>query len=76
MILLDHKMPEFDGLQTLEVLKNLETYELPPIVAITANVFIGVEEIYYRAGFNDYLAKPINIDDLNKLIVKYFKKDE
>lgn len=74
IIFLDHMMPEMDGIKTLEILKKLEDYTLPPVVALTANAITGMKEMYLSAGFDEYLSKPINMAELNKLINKYFEK--
>ncbi len=74
IIFLDHMMPEMDGIQTLHILKKLDGYDMPPIVALTANAITGMKEMYLREGFDEYLSKPININDLNKIIYKYFEK--
>lgn len=72
MIFLDHMMPEMDGIKTLHILKKLDGYDLPPIVALTANAITGMKEMYLKEGFDEYLSKPINVAELNKLINKYF----
>lgn len=74
IIFLDHMMPEMDGIETLHILKKLDGYELPPIVALTANAITGMKEMYLKEGFDEYLSKPINIAELNKLINRYFDK--
>lgn len=74
MIFLDHMMPEMDGIETLHILRKLDGYELPPIVALTANAITGMKEMYLKEGFDEYLSKPINISELDKLINKYFNK--
>lgn len=74
IIFLDHMMPEMDGIQTLHILKKLDGYDIPPIVALTANAITGMKEMYLKEGFDEYLPKPININDLNKIIYKYFEK--
>ena len=74
MIFLDHMMPEMDGIEVLHILKKLDGYDLPPIVALTANAITGMKEMYLREGFDEYLSKPINLSELNKVITKYFKK--
>ena len=71
LIFLDHMMPEMDGVATLNALKESGS-TIPPIIALTANAYSGIREKYMEEGFNDYLAKPINYKDLNKLIHKYF----
>ena len=73
LILLDHMMPDMDGIATLNAMKT-STKELPPVIALTANSYSGIREKYIEEGFDDYLAKPINYRDLNKLIRKYFKE--
>lgn len=72
LILLDHLMPELDGIETIRILKKLNL-NLPPIVAMTANVVTELKDTYFKEGFNDYISKPIDIKELNKLMKKYFK---
>lgn len=74
MIFLDHMMPDLDGIKTLHIIKKLQDYEIPPVVALTANAITGMKEMYLREGFDEYLSKPINMSELNKLINKYFGK--
>ena len=76
MIFLDHMMSEMDGIEVLHILKKLEYYDIPPIVAMTANAITGMKEMYIKEGFDEYLPKPINSEELNKLILKYFKEEE
>ncbi len=72
LIFLDHMMPGMDGIETLNALKDIKQ-NLPPIIALTANSFSGVKETYVNAGFTDYLAKPINRNELNKLLITTLK---
>ena len=74
IIFLDHMMPEIDGIETLNVLKKLDGYKLPPIVALTANAIAGMKEKYLEAGFDDYLSKPINRNELNRVVNRFFRK--
>ena len=67
-------MPEMDGIETMKILKKLDVYNIPPIVALTANAITGVKEMYLNEGFDEYLSKPININELDKIIEKYFEK--
>ena len=76
IIFMDHMMPEMDGIQTLHILKKLEGYTIPIVVVLTANAIAGMREMYLNEGFDDYLSKPINIQELNKIILKYFNKKE
>ena len=71
MIFLDHMMPEMDGITTMKLLK-ASGYSIPPVIALTANSYDGIKEKYISNGFSDYLSKPINFKDLNKIIIKFF----
>ena len=77
LIILDHKMPEVDGIELLHILKRLgESYKIPPIIVLTANAMIGAKNMYLQEGFDEYIAKPINILELNAVINKYFVKSD
>ena len=76
IIFLDHMMPELDGIEVLHVLRKLDGYDLPPIIVLTANAITGMKEMYINEGFDDYMSKPINISELDKLINKYFRKKD
>ena len=73
-IFMDHMMPEMDGVETLHVLKKLDGYTLPPIIALTANAIAGMKEMYMSEGFDEYLSKPINTHELDRIVNKFFKK--
>ena len=74
VIFMDHMMPEMDGIETLHVLKQLDGYKLPPIVALTANAIAGMKEMYLSEGFDEYLSKPINTHELDRIVNKFFQK--
>ena len=73
-IFMDHMMPELDGIETLHILKKLDGYTIPPIIALTANAIAGMKEMYLNEGFDDYLSKPINVNELDRVVNKVFKK--
>lgn len=78
IIFLDHMMPKMDGIETLQRMrkdkanKNLET----KVVCLTANAISGAREDYIVAGFDDYLAKPIDPLRLEEMILSYLQKDK
>ncbi|MGN0132192.1 MAG: ATP-binding protein [Lachnospiraceae bacterium] len=84
MIFLDHMMPEMDGIETLQNMKEL--VDNPnrgiPVIMLTANAIVGAKEEYMEAGFTDYLTKPIRETELLEMLLKYlpgdlvFKKQE
>lgn len=73
MILLDHMMPGKDGIETLHELRsqgdnpNNDT----PTVCLTANAISGARDQYIEAGFKDYLTKPIDSNELEKMLFTY-----
>ena len=74
IIFLDHMMPDMDGVATIRAM--LATgLKLPPIVALTANSYTGLKEEYLAQGFSDYLQKPIDFKQLNKIINNFFKEN-
>ena len=73
IIFLDHMMPEMDGIETVKIIKRLDDYEIPPIVALTANAMNGMEEKYLSEGFDCYLSLPINTQELDRIIHRFFE---
>lgn len=78
LILIDHMMPGMNGLETLGFIRerddsrNKET----PCVMLTANAFNGAREMYEKAGFSDYVTKPIECDKLERTISRLLPKDK
>ena len=67
VILMDVKMPEMDGLETTLAIRRMKVNQ-PFIIAITANVMSTDREECLKAGMNDYITKPICVDEvMNKL---------
>ena len=73
LILMDDMMPNMSGVETLHKLKEIDGF-ITPVVALTANAVTGMKEKYLNDGFDDYLAKPINRDELNNIVAKYLNK--
>ena len=72
IVFLDHMMPEMDGVATIKALY-ATGYKLPPIIALTANSYTGLETEYISQGFSGYLQKPIDFKELNKIINGIFR---
>ena len=72
LILLDDMMPKMTGTETLKQLKQIEGFNTP-VVVLTANAISGIKEKYLKEGFHDYLAKPIEKEELYKVLSKYLK---
>lgn len=72
LIFLDHMMPELDGIETLEIIKEQRLVdEATKIVILTANAINGAKEQYLKVGFDDYLSKPIEVEKLENILRKY-----
>lgn len=72
LILLDDMMPNMSGTETLQELKKLDNFNTKVIV-LTANAVSGMKEKYLSSGFDDYLAKPIEKNELNRVLKEYLK---
>ena len=70
LILMDDMMPHMSGVETFQKLKLMEDFNIP-IVILTANALSGMRENYLGMGFDDYLAKPIDRLELNRVIKKF-----
>ena len=70
LILLDDMMPKMTGGETFVKLKEIEGFNTP-VVILTANAITGMREQYLSEGFDDYLAKPIEQLELNRVMKKY-----
>jgi CheY-like chemotaxis protein len=75
IVFMDHMMPEMDGIEATEAIRAMGFQNLP-IVALTANAVSGMREMFLEKGFNDYLAKPIEIAKLNETIKQWIPKDK
>ena len=73
LIFMDDMMPKLSGTETLHKLQESVSFHIP-VVALTANAISGMREKYLSEGFNDYLAKPIEKDELAMIIKKYLDR--
>jgi CheY-like chemotaxis protein len=72
LILMDIQMPEMDGMTAAAAIRALPgAAGQIPIVAVTANAMLGDRERYLAAGFDDYLAKPLRLEDLSETIARW-----
>ena len=73
IILLDMMMPGMDGYEAIPVLKSTESYKHIPVIAVTAQAMAGDREKCIEAGANEYIAKPVDLDVLLKIIHEWIK---
>lgn len=78
MILMDHMMPEMDGMEATRIIRTecAETAEGTVIVALTANAIQGAREMYLENGFDDFLSKPFDRAQMNDMLKRWIPKME
>ena len=70
IVLMDVQMPEMDGIEATTIIRKQSTHQ-PVIIAVTANAMQDDKEACLAAGMNDYISKPIQLDDLVKILEKW-----
>ena len=70
LILLDHMMPVMDGIETFQCMKDIPGFDIQttPVVMLTANAIVGAKDAYIKAGFTDYITKPIREEVLLSIV--------
>jgi PAS domain S-box-containing protein len=71
LILMDIQMPVMDGITATQELKT-RYHNLPPVFGLSANAFEGDREKYMALGMDEYLTKPLRMEDFNQLVFQYF----
>lgn len=78
IVLLDHMMPEMDGIETLQRMRAMPQFDAAKtrVIALTANAVAGAREEYLAAGFDDYLSKPVEPVKLEEMLKKYLPPEK
>jgi CheY-like chemotaxis protein len=74
IVLMDHMMPEMDGIEAVRIIRNEIDSDYArslPIIALTANALAGNEEMFLGKGFNGFISKPIDINRLDDILRKW-----
>ena len=78
VVFMDCQMPEKDGFQTTEEIRSRKSGVINPdvlIIALTAHAMDGDREKCIKAGMNDYIAKPVRVKELDKLLLRWLRHD-
>lgn len=77
IILMDHMMPEPDGVQTLHMIRDdiANPNQKTPIIVLTANAIEGMREQYLAEGFDNFLSKPIILEELERMLSEHLIGD-
>jgi signal transduction histidine kinase/CheY-like chemotaxis protein/HAMP domain-containing protein len=67
-VLMDVMMPEMDGYETMQAIREMQQFRHLPIIAVTAKAMKGDREKCIEAGASDYIAKPVDMDQLLSLL--------
>ncbi len=77
LILMDHMMPEMDGVETTRIIRRMyPDYDEVPIIALTANAVRGVREMFISEGMNDFVPKPIELPVLTSKIKQWLPPEK
>lgn len=77
IVFMDHMMPEMDGIEATHEIRSMEGsyYKNLPIIALTANAVNGVRDMYIEAGLNDFIAKPIELSALDRVLKTWLPRE-
>ncbi|MCR4673701.1 MAG: response regulator [Lachnospiraceae bacterium] len=75
IIFMDHMMPGMDGVEAMKKIRELDGGKDVVIVALTANALSGAKQSYREAGFDDFLAKPIEAKKMDEILRRYLPSD-
>lgn len=77
LIFMDHMMPELDGVETTHIIRRFhEEYNDVPIIALTANAMEEMRSKFLTEGMNDFIAKPIEMHMLGRILLKWLPKEK
>ncbi|GHV39163.1 hypothetical protein AGMMS49546_10760 [Spirochaetia bacterium] len=84
IVFMDHMMPEMDGIEATAAIRAWEKKQQDegnekkpvPIIALTANAVSGMKEMFLEKGFDDFLAKPMDVSKLDDIMGKWIPKEK
>ena len=75
MVFMDCQMPVMDGITATKEIHRLYGEKRPKVIAISANAFIEDQKNYLKAGMDDFIAKPVDIEKLREIIIRNSSTD-
>jgi CheY-like chemotaxis protein len=77
MVFMDHMMPEMDGADATKIIRAMpdEKYKSLPIIALTANVVGDVHDLFIESGMNDFLSKPLDHAEIERVFREWLPKE-
>ena len=78
VVFMDHMMPGMDGVEAMKRIKSAaaDKHKNVIVIALTANVVSGAREMFIKEGFNGFIAKPINIADFERVMIRELPKSD
>ena len=80
IVFMDQMMPEIDGTAAMKEIRQLDSYYAPggegKIIVLTADAIRGVREQLLEKGFDEYLGKPMNLKQLERLLIRYIPEEK
>ncbi|GEP90880.1 Response regulator receiver domain-containing protein [Chitinophaga terrae (ex Kim and Jung 2007)] len=76
IILMDIMMPDMDGYETIASIRKMPEARHLPIIAVTARAMVGDREKCIEAGADDYISKPIDVDELLAHLQQFLLKQQ
>lgn len=78
LILMDHMMPQMDGVEAAKIIRRLggTYFGKVPIIALSANAVKGAKEIFLEAGMNDFVAKPIEMQTMDSALRRWLPENK
>jgi CheY-like chemotaxis protein len=78
IVFMDHMMPEMDGVEAMKRIRGIRKgyYKSIPIVVLTANAVSGARDMFLSEGFDEFIAKPIELMEMTRVLKKCFIKGD
>lgn len=78
LVFMDHMMPIMDGIEATKIIREMDGdyYKELPIIALTANTINNAKKMFMEAGFDDFVAKPINVAFLDRVLREYLPEEK